>query len=85
MLFFRSEDMAREWCEAQGVATGPLVSMSQLWDLSTTWYSTRLEESSRRPKPDEMVEIFAGIGLSGEFWDPHTDTFGKADQAKGGD
>jgi hypothetical protein len=51
----------------------PLVNMSQLWKLATTWYSTRLLENSRRPKPDEMKDIFAGLGLEGEFWDPTSD------------
>lgn len=28
---------------------------------------------SRRPGPDEMVEIFARVGLEGPFWDPKAD------------
>ena len=39
-------------------------------------YSTRLQENSRRPQPDEMRSIFAGLGLGGDFWDPQSDTFG---------
>ena len=35
----------------------------------------RLQEDSCRPQPDEMVEIFAGLGLVGEFWDPRADSF----------
>ena len=54
----------------------PLVSMGQLWALATTWYSTRLQENSRRPKPEEMRETFAGLGLAGDFWDPKSDSFG---------
>jgi hypothetical protein len=54
----------------------PLVSIDQLWTLATSWYSTRLQENSRRPKPDEMREIFAGLGLEGDFWDPTSDRFG---------
>jgi hypothetical protein len=50
--------------------------MDQLWTLATTWYSTRLQENSQRPQPDEMRFIFAGLGLAGDFWDPHSDTFG---------
>jgi hypothetical protein len=70
MLFFRSEDRVREWCTAHGHPLRPRVRMDQLWALATTWYSTRLEESSRRPKPEEMRAIFSGIGLDGDFWDP---------------
>lgn len=54
----------------------PLVSIDQLWTLATTWYSTRLQAQARRPKPDEMREIFAGLGLEGDFWDPTSDRFG---------
>jgi hypothetical protein len=75
MLFFRSEEQIREWCAAHEEPMRPLVNISQLWKLATTWYSTRLLENSRRPKPDEMKEIFAGLGLEGEFWDPTSDRF----------
>jgi hypothetical protein len=76
MLFFRSEERAREWCAARGVPLRPLVTMTQLWTLATTWYATRLDAESRRPQPDEMRGIFAGIGLDDEFWDPKSDRFG---------
>jgi hypothetical protein len=76
MLFFRSEDRVREWCAAHGHPMRPRVRMDQLWALATTWYSTRLEEHSRRPKPEEMRAIFASIGLDGDFWDPLADRFG---------
>src|SRR5439155_4760696 len=48
---------------------------NQLWTLATTWYSTRLQENSRRPQPDEMRSIFARLGLGGDFWDPQSDSF----------
>lgn len=76
MLFFRSEELVRAWCAEHQYPMRPLVRMEQLWTLATTWYSTRLEEDARRPKPDEMRTIFAGIGLTGEFWDPSSDRFG---------
>jgi hypothetical protein len=76
MLFFRSEEDVRAWCNAHGSPLRPLVSMDQLWDLATTWYATRLQENSRRPQPEEMRAIFAGLGLEGDFWDPKADSFG---------
>lgn len=75
MLFFRSEERVQRWCEERGVPLRPLVSIPQLWALATTWYGTRLQADSRRPRPDEMRGIFAGIGLEGDFWDPTTDRF----------
>ena len=53
----------------------PTVSIGQLWAMATTWYATRLQEDSRRPQPDEIRGIFAGIGLTGDFWDPGSDRF----------
>jgi hypothetical protein len=76
MLFFRSEEDVRLWCNNHGYPIRPLVSIQQLWTLATTWYSTRLQENSRRPKPEEMRAIFAGLGLEGDFWDPSSDNFG---------
>ncbi len=76
MVFFRSEERVRDWCAAHASPMRPLVSIDQLWTLATTWYSTRLQEHSRRPQPDEMREIFAGLGLEGDFWDLRSDSFG---------
>ena len=75
MLFFRSEERVSEWCTDRGVRPRPLVSVSQLWQLAAAWYSSRLEANARRPGPDEIRAIFAGIGLADPFWDPHADTF----------
>jgi len=75
MLFFRSEERASEWCAVRGTPRRPLVRIDQLWTLATTWYGTRLEAISRRPGPDEMRRIFAGLGLDDPFWDPAADRF----------
>ncbi len=75
MLFFRSEERLSEWCTARGTTPGPAVSMDQLWGLAAQWYGTRLEPSARRPGHDEMRQIFAGLGLTGAFWDPQADNF----------
>ena len=76
MLFFRSEELARVWCEERDYPLRPVVSMSQLWKLSTAWYTTRLDPESQKPRPDEMRSIFSSIGLTGDFWDPTAATFG---------
>lgn len=75
MLFFRSEELIAEWCQARGVAPRPVVRIDQLWQLAVTWYSTRLEPVSRRPVSAEMRSIFESLGLEGDFWDPHADSF----------
>jgi hypothetical protein len=75
MLLFRSEETVEKWCAVRSLPKRPLVNLEQLWELSTEWYSNRMTVDSRRPKPDEMVEIFARIGLTGPFWDPKADSF----------
>ena len=73
MLLFRSEETVKAWCGARSLPVRPLISLEQLWQLATTWYSNRLDPDARRPGPAEMVQIFAGIGLTGVFWDPTAD------------
>ena len=75
MLFFRSEERVRDWCQAEGVPVRPLVRIDQLWGLAEAWYATRLEPISRRPQPAEMRAIFSRLGLVGAFWDPEADIF----------
>jgi hypothetical protein len=78
MLFFRSEEHVDQWCESKGLSKRPLVSLDQLWQLAMIWYGNRLTVESRRPGPDEMVKIFAEIGLEGPFWDPKSDEWTSA-------
>jgi hypothetical protein len=73
MLLFRSEDTVKQWCAARDLPVRPIINLDQLWHLAVTWYGNRLTVDSRRPGPDEMVEIFASIGLEGPFWDPSAD------------
>jgi hypothetical protein len=76
MLLFRSEETVEKWCSARGLPKRPLVSLEQVWILANEWYSNRMTVDSRRPKADEMVAIFARIGLTGPFWDPKSDAWG---------
>jgi hypothetical protein len=76
MLFFRSEELVKEWCAVHDTPVRPLVTIPQLWELARAWYATRLSPDSRRPRPDEMRVIFEGIGLTGPFWDAQSDAFG---------
>ena len=76
MLLFRSEERVKQWCAAHETPVRPMINLQQLWSLAVTWYGNRLTVDSRRPGPDEMVEIFAQIGLEGPFWDPKADQWG---------
>jgi hypothetical protein len=73
MLLFRSEETVNAWCESHRVPRRPLINLEQLWQLALAWYANRLTVESRRPGADEMVGIFASLGLTGPFWDPKSD------------
>lgn len=68
MLLFRSEEHVERWCQVRGLPQRPLVSLDQLWALSVAWYGNRLTVESRRPMGEEVKQIFAQVGLTGEFW-----------------
>ena len=78
MLFFRSEENVTAWCRNRRTPVRPLIRLDQLWHLAVTWYGNRLTVDSRRPGPDEMVAIFAKVGLEGPFWDPKADSWRSA-------
>jgi hypothetical protein len=44
------------------------MTLPQAWELSQSWYGTRLDPDFRRPTVAEAHEIFARVGLVGEFW-----------------
>lgn len=73
MLLFRSEETVGRWCDARSRPRRSVVQLDQLWQLAVAWYENRLTVESRRPGPDEMVAVFASIGLTGPFWDPKAD------------
>jgi hypothetical protein len=73
MLLFRSEETVNAWCAERQIPRRPLVTLEQLWQLAVAWYASRLTVDSKRPGPEEMVAVFAAIGLTGPFWDPKSD------------
>jgi len=65
MLLFRSEEHGRRW---YGDDRGASMSLEQQWQLARAWYADRMSPSWRRRTAAEAEEVFAGIGLTGEFW-----------------
>lgn len=80
MLLFRSEETVQQWCQAHNTPLRPRITLEQLWYLATTWYGNRLTVDSRRPAPEEMVQIFAKVGLTGPFWDPKADQWNSVEE-----
>ena len=70
MLLFRSEESVEAWCSTRDLPVRPMLTLEQLWQMALAWYSNRLTEESRRPGPEEIVQIFGRIGLTDTFWDP---------------
>ena len=68
MLLFRSEEHVEAWYRDRGMPKGAVIGLDQLWDLARTWYADRLSPGWRRRSPREAEEVFAGLGLTGDFW-----------------
>jgi len=64
MLLFRSE----EHVERSGKVKGAVMTPEQMWRLADTWYRDRDDPAWRRRSAEEAEEVFAQIGLTGEFW-----------------
>lgn len=64
MLLFRSE----EHVERSGKLKGAFMTPEQMWRLANAWYRDRDDPSWRRRSADEAEDVFAEIGLRGEFW-----------------
>jgi hypothetical protein len=41
---------------------------TQCWELGRWWYADRLTPDWQPMKPETMRQIFADIGLNGDFW-----------------
>ena len=70
MLAFRSEAHVDRYLESRRLLRGETFSLGQLWGLADAWYRDRLAADWRRRTPEEAEAIFAGLGLTGEFWRP---------------
>lgn len=65
MLLFRSEEHIDRWSGPRGA----VLSLETTWRLAQAWFGVdrRLVEWRRRT-PDEIRELFATLGLTGDFW-----------------
>ena len=52
----------------RGIAAGAFLTLEQGWGLARTWYEGRLSPDWRRRTPEESEEVFAKLGLIGDFW-----------------
>ena len=72
MLLFRSEEQVQQWCDANGLPRGDVLSLEQVWRLSQAWYGDRLSPAFRGRTIDDVMQIFDSVGLTSTFWKlPH--------------
>jgi hypothetical protein len=70
MLFFRDEEHIEAWCKTWSLPKGAVLDLATAWGLSQVWFGVpRNHPDWRRFTPDETREIFARLGLIGEFWE----------------
>ena len=68
MLFFRSEEHVRRWCETRQLQQGAVMTLQQCWELARAWYANRLSRDWRRFTPTEVESLFRRLGFQGDFW-----------------
>ena len=68
MLAFRSEEHVERWCEKRRLPKGAVFTLEQAWGLARAWYADKLSPDWKRATPEEAASVFAGIGLTGDFW-----------------
>jgi hypothetical protein len=68
MLAFRSEEHVDRWCNIRSLPKGASFSLEQAWQLGRAWYADKLSSDWRRATPEQAEDVFAEIGLAGEFW-----------------
>ena len=68
MLLFRSEELARRWCERHGRQFGEILTPARIWELSKLWYHDRLSVDYHGRSPQQAEAIFREAGLISEFW-----------------
>lgn len=56
------------WCARSGRARGQSLTVDTAWQLARAWYHDRLDPAWRRRTRAEAEQVFASVGLAGEFW-----------------
>lgn len=68
ILLFGSEEHVDRWCDRNDEARGATLTLEQAWALAKRWYSDHMLPEWRPRTPDETLELFASLGLSGARW-----------------
>ena len=58
----------QRWCRKWKREQGGTFSLQQGWELARLWYGDRLSPKWRPFSVQEAQDVFARVGLTGEFW-----------------
>lgn len=68
VLPFHSPDGIGDWCNRHGIGMGEAVPLHTVADLARAWYGCYADRNWRKWTVQQAQEIFAGVGLTSEFW-----------------
>lgn len=69
MLLFRGEEHIGRWRRQWSQPHGATMTLAAAWGLARAWYGVpRNRPEWRRYTVEEAKRVFAGLGLTGEFW-----------------
>jgi hypothetical protein len=68
MLLFRSEEWIDKWCERSALKRGEILTVGQVWELSTLWYGNRMDVEFHGRSTQEVADVFKQAGLRSAFW-----------------
>jgi hypothetical protein len=68
MLFFASPAHLREWRASHPEVGGVQLAIETVLKLSGPLYAGKLDVGFVRPSRDQLIQLFRGLNLTGEFW-----------------
>jgi hypothetical protein len=68
MRLFRSEEHLERWLASGDHPRGERMPVAQQWQLAQTWFAGRDRPEWRKRSAPEAEAVFAGAGLTGDFW-----------------
>ena len=68
ILLFGSDEHVERWCDRNEEARGAVLTLEQTWTLAKRWYADRMLPEWHLLSSAERTELFASVGLTGDFW-----------------
>jgi len=68
MVFFSSQQHLNEWLRKHPDLNGEALTVDKTVELSRPTYSGKIELDFTRPTKEDLMKMWAKIGLTGDFW-----------------